>query len=46
MNNLANLLSTRFEHQGNGEDLDGAIALHVEALAGFMPYLSRKSVIK
>ncbi|KAG2738274.1 hypothetical protein P692DRAFT_20882755 [Suillus brevipes Sb2] len=33
LNNLAAHLSTRFDHQGNSEDLDQAIALHREALA-------------
>ncbi|KAG1832888.1 TPR-like protein [Suillus subalutaceus] len=33
LNNLANQLSSRFEHQGNDEDLDQAIALQREALA-------------
>jgi tetratricopeptide (TPR) repeat protein len=33
LNNLTNQLSSRFEHQGNDEDLDQAIALHREALA-------------
>ncbi|KAG2745480.1 hypothetical protein P692DRAFT_201848294 [Suillus brevipes Sb2] len=33
LNNLANQLSTRFDHRGNAEDLDEAIALHREALA-------------
>ncbi|KAG2750405.1 TPR-like protein [Suillus brevipes Sb2] len=32
LNNLANQLSTRFDHRGNAEDLDQAIALHREAL--------------
>ncbi|KAG1791595.1 uncharacterized protein HD556DRAFT_1520162 [Suillus plorans] len=33
LNNLANRLSSRFEHQGNDEDLEQAIALQREALA-------------
>jgi hypothetical protein len=33
MLNLANRLSTRFDQQGNDEDLNQAIALHREALA-------------
>jgi tetratricopeptide (TPR) repeat protein len=33
LNNLANQLSSRFEHRGNVEDLDQAIALQREALA-------------
>ncbi|KAG1841209.1 CHAT domain-containing protein [Suillus subluteus] len=33
LNNLANQLSSRFEHRGNDEDLDQAIALQREALA-------------
>jgi uncharacterized protein YaiI (UPF0178 family) len=33
LNNLAVQLSTRFDHRGNAEDLDEAIALHREALA-------------
>ncbi|KAG1819875.1 hypothetical protein DFJ58DRAFT_673309, partial [Suillus subalutaceus] len=33
LGSLANGLSTRFDHRGNGEDLDEAIALHREALA-------------
>ncbi|KAG2147833.1 CHAT domain-containing protein [Suillus bovinus] len=32
-NNLANQLSSRFRHRGNGEDLDQAIALQREAVA-------------
>ncbi|KAG1744588.1 CHAT domain-containing protein [Suillus paluster] len=33
INNLAERLSTRFDHQGNDQDLDNAIVLHSEALA-------------
>ncbi|KAG1847372.1 hypothetical protein F4604DRAFT_1975809 [Suillus subluteus] len=33
LNNLANELSSRFEHRGHDKDLDQAIALHREALA-------------
>jgi CHAT domain-containing protein len=33
LNNLAAQLSTRFDHRGNAEDLDEAMALHSEALA-------------
>jgi dihydrodipicolinate synthase/N-acetylneuraminate lyase len=33
LNNLATHLSTRFDHRGNPEDLDQAIALQREALA-------------
>ncbi|KAG1871575.1 hypothetical protein F4604DRAFT_2013560 [Suillus subluteus] len=32
LNNLVNQLSTRFEHRGNDQDLDDAMALHREAL--------------
>ncbi|KAG1893661.1 uncharacterized protein F5891DRAFT_1131179 [Suillus fuscotomentosus] len=32
LNNLTNLLSSRFDHRGNDDDLDEAIALHREAL--------------
>ncbi|KAG2750941.1 hypothetical protein P692DRAFT_20727666, partial [Suillus brevipes Sb2] len=33
LNNLANQLSTRFDHRGNAEDLSQTIALQREALA-------------
>ncbi|KAG2754402.1 hypothetical protein P692DRAFT_201928868 [Suillus brevipes Sb2] len=33
LGDLANQLSTRFDHGGNGDDLDQSIALHREALA-------------
>ncbi|KAG1726139.1 hypothetical protein EDB19DRAFT_1914756 [Suillus lakei] len=36
LNNLANRLSTCFDHRGNDEDLDQAIALHGEV--GSMAY--------